>query len=163
MAYRKSLPSGTIAKLEKRLKEAKSAEDLRRVQTVYYRARFDYPPAQIAEMTGYAVGTVHNIHSDYLEHGDKIFDSSRPGGRRAALMSVSEEAAFLAPFIAEGDAGGILEVSRIHEALCARMGRRVAIGTAYNILHRHGWRKIMPRARHPKADKEAQADFKKMA
>ncbi|MCB9963970.1 MAG: winged helix-turn-helix domain-containing protein [Rhodospirillales bacterium] len=56
--------------------------------------------------------------------------------------------------------GGILEVSPIHKALCARVGRQVALSTVYDLLHRHGWRKIQPRSRHPKADKEAQADFK---
>ena len=163
MGYRKTLPPGTVTDLEERLKKAKNAEELRRIQTVYYRAKYDYSPTQIAAMTGYAVGTVHNIHSDYLARGAVIFKLGRPGGRQAALMTPSAEAEFLSPFIEDGDAGGILEVSRIHEALCAHVGRRVALGTTYNILHRHGWRKIMPRSRHPKADKEAQAAFKKLA
>ncbi|MCK5555611.1 MAG: winged helix-turn-helix domain-containing protein, partial [Alphaproteobacteria bacterium] len=29
--------------------------------------------------------------------------------------------------------------------------------TTYDLLHRHCWRKIMPRPRYPKADKDAQA------
>ena len=76
-------------------------------------------------------------------------------------MTPSAEAAFLEPFTEAGDIGGILEVGPIHKALCTHVGRQVALSTAYDLLHRHGWRKIMPRSRHPKTDQEAQASFKK--
>jgi len=29
------------------------------------------------------------------------------------------------------------------------------------MLHRHGWKKLVPRPKHPKSDKKAQEDFKK--
>ncbi|MCX5805780.1 MAG: winged helix-turn-helix domain-containing protein [Proteobacteria bacterium] len=29
------------------------------------------------------------------------------------------------------------------------------------MLHRHGWRKVIPHLQHPKADKEKQEEFKK--
>src|SRR5215470_3519082 len=35
--------------------------------------------------------------------------------------------------------------------------------TVYNLLHRHGWRKLMPRPFHPKRDLAAQNTFKKTA
>ena len=35
--------------------------------------------------------------------------------------------------------------------------------TIYRLLERHGWRKVVPRPRHPKADVAAQAAFKKTA
>jgi transposase len=37
----------------------------------------------------------------------------------------------------------------------------LARSTIYRLLERHGWRKVMPRPRHPKADVAAQAAFKK--
>ncbi|MCB9963984.1 MAG: winged helix-turn-helix domain-containing protein [Rhodospirillales bacterium] len=163
MGYHKEFPVGTAERLEGLLKEAGDNEAFRRVQSVYFRAKFGYPAPQIAAMTGYSVGTVRNVHSAFLRDGFAIFDLGRPGGRQAAYMTPSAEAAFLEPFTEAGDVGGILEVSPIHKALCARVGRQVALSTVYDLLHRHGWRKIQPRSRHPKADKEAQADFKKMA
>jgi hypothetical protein len=36
----------------------------------------------------------------------------------------------------------------------------VARSTVYRLLDRHGWRKVTPRPRHPKADPAAQAAFK---
>jgi hypothetical protein len=37
----------------------------------------------------------------------------------------------------------------------------LAASTVYRMLDRHGWRKLVPRPRHPKADVAAQAAFKK--
>jgi hypothetical protein len=36
------------------------------------------------------------------------------------------------------------------------------IRTIYRLLHRHRWRKLVPRPRHPKANAEEQATFKKL-
>lgn len=163
MGYRNELPTGTAEKLEERLKSTKDAEELRRVQAVYYRARYGYLPTKIAEMTGYSVGTIHNIHSKYIARGDEIFVSGQSGGRNAAYMSKEEEAVFMEQFIERGDIGGILEVSPIHKAHCKLLGKEIPLSTTYRLLHRHGWRKIEPRPRHPKSNKDAQADFKKMA
>ena len=163
MGYRNELPEGTSAKLEALLKETKDTEVLRRVQTIYLRAQHGFLPKQIAQITGYSAGTIYNLHSRYLREGDRIFDLGRPGGRNAAYMSPLVETAFLSPFIKAGDAGGILEVGPIHKAHCAKVGKEIPLSTTYRLLHRHGWRKIQPRPRHPKADQEAQTVFKKMA
>jgi Winged helix-turn helix len=40
-------------------------------------------------------------------------------------------------------------------------GTRVAESTIYRLLDRHGWRKLMPRPKHPKASPEAQEQLKK--
>ena len=37
----------------------------------------------------------------------------------------------------------------------------MAESTIYRLLDRHGWRKLVPRPVHPKADLEEQAAFKK--
>lgn len=162
MSYHKEFPNGTIKTLEGLLKTAKDKRSLRRIQAVYFRAKFDYPASQIASMTGFSAGTVRNLHAAFFRVGVKIFTLKRPGGRRAAYMTPEEEADFLRPFIEDGDAGGILEVSKIHKAHCDRVGKRITLSTTYDVLHRHGWRKIMPRPRHPKADKETQDAFKKL-
>jgi transposase len=76
-------------------------------------------------------------------------------------MTQEEEAAFLVPFIEEAKGGGVLVVSRIKQALEARLGRKVALASAYNLLHRHGWRKLAPDKRNPKTDLAAQTEWKK--
>ena len=56
--------------------------------------------------------------------------------------------------------GGVLVVSDIHRAYEKHVGKNVPTSTIYQFLHRHGWRKIAPRPKHPKADEQAQEIFK---
>ena len=76
-------------------------------------------------------------------------------------MTVSEEEAFLEPFIDKAKKGGILVVKDIHSALEKHLDRKVALASAYNLLHRHGWRKLAPDKKHVEADIEAQEEWKK--
>jgi transposase len=56
-----------------------------------------------------------------------------------------------------------VQVAQVRSAYEQRVGHPVAARTIYRLLDRHGWRKVVPRARHPKADVAAQAAFKKTA
>ena len=76
-------------------------------------------------------------------------------------MTRDEEAAFLAPFFERAKVGGILIVGEIKRALDVRLGRKVALASAYNLLHRHDWRKLAPDKRHPEGDAAAQEEWKK--
>ena len=49
----------------------------------------------------------------------------------------------------------------IREYAAKKLGTEVSKDYAYDLLHRHGWRKIEPRPRHPKSDSETQEEFKK--
>ena len=55
----------------------------------------------------------------------------------------------------------MLIVSSIHRDYEQEIGHKVPPSTIYRMLERHGWRKIVPRPSHPKADPESQASFKK--
>jgi Winged helix-turn helix len=57
--------------------------------------------------------------------------------------------------------GGILVISEIKSALDQRLGRPVSLSSAYNLLHRHGWRKLVPDKRHVQSDPAAQAAWEK--
>ncbi|MGH8651955.1 MAG: helix-turn-helix domain-containing protein, partial [Gammaproteobacteria bacterium] len=83
------------------------------------------------------------------------------GGRRRENLSRDEEAAFLEPFFEQAQGGGVLVVNTIKQALEQRVGRKVALSSVYNLLHRHGWRKLAPDKRHPKIDVVAQEQWKK--
>ena len=61
----------------------------------------------------------------------------------------------------EADVGGIVEIGKVHRLFEEAVGHKVARYTAYRLVHRHGWRKIMPRPRHPKQDHEILEGFKK--
>jgi Winged helix-turn helix len=71
------------------------------------------------------------------------------------------EAEVLAPFLDRASRGGILGVPKIKAELEVTLGRTVALSSVYNVLHRHGWRKVAPDKRHPQSDPAAQEVFKK--
>ena len=67
----------------------------------------------------------------------------------------------LESFIEQASAGGVLKVTEVQQAYEARVGKAVPDSTVYRVLERHGWRKLTPRPRHPKADVAARGAFKK--
>jgi transposase len=83
------------------------------------------------------------------------------GGRRRAYLTFEEEKEFLSGFFEVASRGGILVVSEIRTAFENKLGHKVAETTVYRMMARHGWRKIVPRRRHPKANESAQEGFKK--
>jgi len=151
----------TINTLAERLKKARIRSEYQRIQCILLRVTIGATAQAIGQVLGWSVNTVRVMHSRYAREGSAVFDTVRRGGRRRQNMTLQEEAEFLAPFMEEAERGGILVVSGIKAAYEARLGKEVAESTVYRLLHRHNWRKIAPRRRHPKADPAAQAAFKK--
>lgn len=78
-------------------------------------------------------------------------------------MSAAEEARILAPFQARAEKGELVEISEIAKAYQSAVDHPVSKGQIYFVLHRHGWRKVMPRSKHPrKASEEEIAVSKKL-
>src|SRR5947209_17371631 len=76
-------------------------------------------------------------------------------------MSWQEEQAFLAPFFTRAERGELATTEEIKRAFEAQIGHQVHKSTISRLLKRHGWRKPVPRPVHPKANPQAQAEFKK--
>ncbi len=115
---------------------------------------------EIAQHCGVSKATVHQIISTYNRLGVSAVETPGKGGRRHQYLTREEEEQFLAPFFARAQAGAIATVQEIWQAFEARVGHAVDDSTIYRLLDRHGWRKLMPRPRHPKADPQAQEQFK---
>jgi transposase len=151
----------TISVLAERLKKAKGRSEFQRIQCVLIRATLGSTAAEIARLLGWSTATVHVIHSRWVKEGDTIFNLKAKGGRRNQHLTAEEEAAFLQPFLAKAETGGILNAMEIKAAFEAKVGKTVAKSTIYRMLERCDWRKIAPRPRHPKADPAVQTAFKK--
>ena len=153
----------TIESLAERLKKARGRPEYQRIQCVLLRATLGSSAGEIAKVLGWATTTVHNIHSRWSREGDAIFELKPKGGRRHQHLTLEDEAKLLAPFMQQAQAGGMLQVAQVRRAYEQRVGKSVAASTIYRLLDRHGWRKVAPRPRHPRADVAAQASFKKTA
>lgn len=151
----------TVERLAERLKKADSHSEYLRIQCVLIRATLGSSAAEIAQLLGWSTATVHVMHSRWAKEGEAIFDVGGRGGRRHQHLTKEQENALLAPFVQRAEAGGMLTVADIQQAYRERTGKVVARSTVYRLLERHGWRKVVPRPRHPKANVAAQAAFKK--
>ena len=78
-------------------------------------------------------------------------------------MTLEEEKALLADFAKTAGAGEMLNIHDLKAAYEKAIGHQTSNSTIYNLLSRHGWRKLMPRPFHPKRDIAAQDGFKKTA
>ena len=141
---------------------ARTIEELRQAQAVVLPLEFGLSMKQTAAAIGTSVGWACQLRMRLIRSGC-MRDTTRPsrGGRRRENLSREEVVAFLAPFLEKASAGGILIVSEIKQALDARLKRKTSLAATYNLLHRHGWRKLAPDKRHPKADVLAQDEWKK--
>jgi len=144
------------------LSKAKTAEELREAQAFVMPLEFGLSMEQTARAIGVSTGWACQLRNRFIrEGGIPRKDKPLRGGRRRANMNIEEEEAFLAPFFDKAKAGGVLVVSEIKQALDQRLGRNVALASAYNLLHRHDWRKLAPDKRHPKSDPNVQENWKK--
>lgn len=151
-----------LEKVRKSLSKARTADELRQAQAVVLPLEFGLSLEQTALVIGRSVRRTSQLRSELIQAGG-LFPVQKPshGGRRRENMNPEEEALFLAPFLDEAKKGGILVVSRIKQAWENRLGRKVALASTYNLLHRHGWRKLAPDKRHSKTDVAAQIEWKK--
>ena len=81
-----------------------------------------------------------------------IAENHYKGNRRN--MSFEEEAAILVPFIERAERGEMVDIKEIAVAYQKAVPHKISDTQIYYVLHRHGWRKIMPRSRHPKKASE---------
>lgn len=157
-------PRGTevLEKAKELLSRARTVDELRRAQAVVLPLEFGLSMGRTAAIIGVSKGWASQLRMQFIRAGGASADPKRRrGGRRRENMSYDEERAFLAPFFEKAAKGGILVVGEIKRELDNRLGRSTALASTYNLLHRHGWRKLAPDTRHPKADSEAQEAWKK--
>ena len=115
----------------------------------------------IARRCGVSKAMVHQVISTYNRVGVAAVETPGKGGRRNEYLMWKEEKQFLAPFFTRAETGKIATTAEIQRAFEAKVGHEVDDSTIYRLLNRHGWRKLMPRPKHPKTDPEAQEHFKK--
>src|SRR2546426_8936418 len=123
----------------------------------YSRAR----PRRLPSTAGFPKRRCKKLISTYNRLGVVGVETPGKGGRRHQYLTLEEEAQFLAPFFARAEAGELTTTAEIWRAFEAGVGHHVDDSTIYRLLDRHGWRKLMPRPRHPKADPHVQEQFKK--
>ena len=142
------------------MKKSESVWEHRRLQCILLR-RYQMIADDAAKIVGLHPDSVKHIWALWQRGGVKALLGERRGRvRGAARWNREEERAFLQPFLDRAERGKLTTVKEVYKAQCARVGKKIDPTVTYRLLDRHGWRKIVPRAQHPKADKNAQETFK---
>lgn len=161
LVNKKVIPENLSDYLIQLLRKANDSLSVKRIQCVYFKAKYDKTPEEIADMVGYNVAYVKQIQAIFWKYGESALDIKPRGGRRRENLKFKEEKELIDKFNKGAEKGGIIEVSKIKAAYESKIGKKVAKSTVYRMLKRHDWRKIAPRTKHPKSDKEALENFKK--
>lgn len=133
-----------LEKAKEALLKARSVEELRQAQAVILPLEFNFSMEEVAAVIGVSRGWACQLRTRFIRSGGLPEKKRQRGGRRRENMSKEEEAIFLAPFFEKEVSCGLLVVGDVKKALDARLGRKTALATVYNLLHRHNWRKSVP-------------------
>jgi transposase len=151
---------GQLRRLRRALRRKGRPAQRQRIQMVLLRESGMTQPA-IAAVMGVSLSTVNRAHMAYDHGGLKALKPKPIGGRMRQNMSLAEEKALLAGFAKAAGAGEMLNIHDVKSAYEKAIGHATSNSTVYNLLARHGWRKLMPRPFHPDRDLAAQNAFKK--
>jgi transposase len=161
MGVTKAAPHFSEEEVKKRMDEAPRPLYRKRWRIIYHALVAPQPAEDIALHCGVAKDTVHKLISRYNRFGIAAIETPGKGGRKRFYLSLEQEKQFLEPFVERAKAGSIATCAEIHAAYEIRVERKVDESTIYRLLERHGWRKVVPRPKHPKAEREKQEEFKK--
>ena len=144
-------PGLTDQKLQELQERAQTKREFQRVQCLFFR-QHGCSSTDIAPSVAMSPVSVKRVWSDFARRGEEAIFIEQRGGRYHENMSEDAEQKFLAPFFTTAKTGGVLVVRAVKEAYEKKVGHRVSGSTIYDLLHRHGWRKIVPRPQHPQGD-----------
>ena len=149
MQARYQISKEQVAELKDARKKNKDKKVDKRIKALLLHAE-GKKRAEIAETTEFAKTYISELVSKYCNKGLAAIVESNYGGNHRN-MSFAEEAEFLEPFKKAAEAGQFVEVSEIKRAYEEKLGRSFENhnGQIYYVLHRHGWRKVKPRSKHP--------------
>lgn len=142
------------------MKKSVSVWEHRRLQCVLLR-RYEMTAEAVAKIVGLHPGSVRIIWSQWKQHGtEALLGEKRGRVRGAARWTLEEESTFLRPFLNAAEQGELTTARQVYIAQCRRVGKKLHPTVTWRLLGRHGWRKIVPRPEHPKADRAAREQFK---
>jgi transposase len=137
----------TIEEIELKLKAADTLEQFKRWQVILLRTK--YPQFSINDISSICqvpYRTVTQWTWIYHTEGPEKFALTSRGGRHHVLLSFEDETKLLAPFEEKANNGNIITAKVIKDAAETLLGKKLNKDYVYNLLHRHKWKKVMPKS-----------------
>lgn len=143
------------------LREASNVGAYKKRLTVWLTVIGPFSAQEVARMTGVSKQAVWLWVGQYNKHGPAGLERVGRGGRRRAFLSWEQEQTLLISLEKRAAEGEWITARQLLPEIRTAMGKEVSLWYVYGLLRRHRWRKLGPRPRHLKADREAQEEFKK--
>ena len=145
------------------LKKAKTAEELSAAQAILLPLALGLSLEQTAAAIGRSVGATCTMRTQFgrVLGGEKKVTRNKRELRNRAKASLEREAQILEEVLSDAATGGVVMVPPLKQAVEAKLGKPLALSTLYQMLSRHGWRKLAPDKSHPQADTAARDEWKK--
>ena len=140
--------------LRELMKKEKDVKAYRRLEAVALRGE-GKSNAEVGAQTGFHPDWVGRLVREYIEYGVAyLVEDDRKGGNHRNA-SPQEEEKFLEQFKEAAEKGQVITVADIAKAYDNEFGKEhKSKSTVYYFLHKFGWRKVMPRSKHPKKASE---------
>jgi transposase len=150
------------AQLKEKLKDSIDTPLFSRWQILYMIQIGHIHAAQtISPMVNLSNPSIYKIVEQYNKSGVKGIKYAPRGGRKHSLLSLSEEVALLSAIEQKASKGLIKTAKEMRAVVEQKVGKPVSDDYLWDLLHRHGWKKKMPRPHHPKRNLSEQQEFKK--
>jgi len=150
-----------LCEIEKLMKTEKNAFLLKRMQIVAWNLE-GKDVKEIVELSKKSLSQVYVILRVFSDGGIEGLRARYCGGNNRYL-SFDKEKSVLTDFAERAQFGEFLRTCGMQEEFQKKTGVIYSVNAFYDLLHRHGWRKLKPRWRHPKrASDEAIEASKKL-
>lgn len=156
---RKFSGEGHVEAARKLRDSAKTARELSQAMAVLLPLECGMSLEQTADVLGYSKGATCRLRTSFFAqqegHQKKVRYAKLTPARR------EREAKILDEILTEAAQGGVVVVPPLKPLVEARLGKKICLATMYNMLQRHGWRKLAPDTGHPEGNMEVQVAWKK--
>ena len=115
----------------------------------------------ISPLVGLSKPSIYKIVEGYNKQGPSAIKCKSRGGRRNAFLSVEDEERLFINLEEQASKGLIKTANDIRQVVELKVGKHVSDDFLWDLLHRNGWKKKMPRPHHPKRNIKEQGEFKK--
>jgi transposase len=160
---RKAGGSEEIETAKKLLKTAKTADELRKAQSVLLPLMLGLSIDQTAKAIGRTKGATCTMRTRFskIASGKMATPQSKRKLRNRAKTSLEREKQILDKVLHTAAHGGIVVIPQIKPAIEAELGKPLSLSSVYRMLGRHGWRKLAPDTQHPQGDPNRREEWKK--
>lgn len=142
------------------MNSAKDKLEYRRWQTIWLFAS-GTDIKKIPSIVQISLVTTYKIIHRFNDGGSEAMATKKRGGRTWGKVPLEQEKELLEELINDSTKGLVVTAKKIKKAADQKWQVPTSICYIYDMMARHGWRKVSPRPVHPKANKEAQEEFKK--